>query len=348
MSSLAQVDEISIAESERLITLETTIEKGLRTFVEVGNALMEIRDNGLYRATFVTFEDYCRERWGIERRRAYQLMEAAQVVNNVNNCTQITPTNESQARPLTPLSSQQQAEVWPLVVETAPNGKITAAHVQYTVDNYLDTERQEFDYDSHLGAALNEEEEKPADFHYLRDNRRMVAGDIYTPQRMDACQTPAYALDPLLSYLPRNWIIWEPAAGEGNIVEALFDSGFKSVVSTDLIRQENFFEFEPDRWDCIVTNPPFSIHFEWLERCYKLGQPFALLLKVDILGTRTAQELFDQHGIEVIFVNPRINFKMPNKGWDSAAQFSTAWFTYGLNIGQQMTFARIKANGSSD
>lgn len=312
--------EFSTTESERLINLETIIEHGLQTFVEVGNALMEIRDSRLYRATSGTFEDYCRERWGMVASRARQLIGAAETVRNIESVTIVTPQNEAQARPLAPLSPQQQAEVWPLVIESAPNGKITAAHVQSVVDDY----------------------------NYLRDNRRMVAGDIYTPQRMDACQTPAYALDPLLSYLPRNWIIWEPAAGEGNIVEALFDSGFKSVVSTDLIRQENFFEFEPDNWDCIVTNPPFSIHFEWLERCYKLGQPFALLLKVDILGTKTAQELFDQHGIEVIFVSPRINFKMPNKGWDSQAPFATAWFTYGLGIGRQMTFARIKTNGSSD
>lgn len=345
MTIVSQNNEISISESERLVTLESTIEKGLQTFVEVGNALMEIRDNRLYRFGHNTFEDYCRERWQRERRWAYQLIEAAQVVENVRHGAHQVPTNERQVRPLTPLSPQQQAEVWPLVVESAPNGKVTATHVQYTVDNYLDAERQEFDYDSHLDEAP---EDETKDYNYLRDNRRMVAGDIYTPQRMDACQTPAYALDPLLPYLPRNWTIWEPAAGEGNIVEALFDSGFKSVVSTDLIRQENFFEFEPDNWDCIVTNPPFSIHFEWLERCYKLGQPFALLLKVDILGTKTAQELFDEYGIEIILLDKRINFKMPNKGWDSQAQFATAWFTCGLNIGRQLTFGKVKANGTSD
>lgn len=225
--------------------------------------------------------------------------------------------------------------------------------------------QQEFDYDSHLDAALADEGKIVCQecgqvydgprcpdcnpYNYLRDNRKGTVSDIYTPLGMDACQTPAYAIDPLLPYIPRNWTIWEPAAGEGNLVDALFDSGFNSVVASDILTNQNFFDFEPDNWDCIVTNPPYSIHFQWLERCYELGQPFALLLKVEILGTKTAQELFDKHGIEVIFVSPRINFKMPNKGWEGGgAQFPTAWFTYGLNIGRQMTFAKVKANGSSD
>jgi hypothetical protein len=166
---------------------------------------------------------------------------------------------------------------------------------------------------------------------------------------MDACQTPAHAIDPLLPYLPRNWVVWEPAAGEGNLVEALFDSGFSQVVASDILTGQNFFEFEPEEWDCLVTNPPYSIQFQWLERCYELGQPFALLLKVEILGTKAAQELFDKYGIEVIFVRPRINFKMPHKGWEGGgAQFPTAWFTYGLNIGRQMTFMKVKANDTSD
>jgi hypothetical protein len=33
---------------------------------------------------------------------------------------------------------------------------------------------------------------------------------------------------------------------------------------------------------------------------------------------------------------------MPLIGWEgSAAQFPVAWFTWGLDLGQQMTFARL-------
>ena len=47
----------------RLHKLEKTIEEGLRTFTAVGRALLEIRDDQLYRPDYGTFEDYCREKW---------------------------------------------------------------------------------------------------------------------------------------------------------------------------------------------------------------------------------------------------------------------------------------------
>ena len=43
----------------RLAELELVIERGLKTFVEVGAALLGIRDGRLYRETHATFEDYC-------------------------------------------------------------------------------------------------------------------------------------------------------------------------------------------------------------------------------------------------------------------------------------------------
>jgi hypothetical protein len=40
------------------------IERGRRTFVEVGLALLEIRGRGLFRELgFSTFTEYCRKRW---------------------------------------------------------------------------------------------------------------------------------------------------------------------------------------------------------------------------------------------------------------------------------------------
>lgn len=127
---------LSIIEENRLDELETVIEHGLKTFIDVGTALLEIRDSRLYRKEYTTFEEYCRGKWGWERRHAYRLIDAAKAVENVSNWTQIQPATESQARPLTSLPPEVQADVWQRAVETAPEGKITAAHVQSVVDDY--------------------------------------------------------------------------------------------------------------------------------------------------------------------------------------------------------------------
>lgn len=182
--------------------------------------------------------------------------------------------------------------------------------------------------------------------NYKRDTKSSRSQDVYKPKGYDLCQTPPYALTPLLPHLFRSGfkIIWEPAAGEGYLVKALESKGFY-VVESDVQTGQNFFDFEPvQSWQCLVTNPPYSIKYKWIRRCYELGNPFALLMPVETLGAQTGQKMFDEFGLDVILLNRRVDFKMPNKGWSGGgAQFPVAWFTWGLNIQGSacMTFAEL-------
>ena len=68
----------------------------------------------LYRASHGTFEEYCRERWGMARSTAYQLVDASKVVENVRHGGQIPPPeSERQARPLAKLPAEEQAPPCP-------------------------------------------------------------------------------------------------------------------------------------------------------------------------------------------------------------------------------------------
>jgi hypothetical protein len=92
------VNELALLEHKRLDELEAIIERGVQTFVEVGEALMEIRDSRLYKQTHPSFESYLRERWKMSRPRGYQLIDAAKLSTTVD-----TPVeNERQARALRP------------------------------------------------------------------------------------------------------------------------------------------------------------------------------------------------------------------------------------------------------
>lgn len=116
-----------------LFELERVIQHGINTFVQVGNALAEIRDRKLYRAEHRTFEDYCRDRWGFARNYANKMIAAAEVVTGLGTIVPTLPQTESQARPLTSLPPTEQIAAWQEAVETAPNGKVTAAHVAEVV-----------------------------------------------------------------------------------------------------------------------------------------------------------------------------------------------------------------------
>lgn len=139
------MEQLTLTQSEvaRLAACESVIEKGLQTFYEVGSALAEIRDSKLYRMEHETFEQYCQDRWSISRPRAYQLITASEVLGNLST-TVDKPMTERQARELAPLKGQPelQRQVWQQVVETAPEGKVTAAHVREVVEKMTDDERK--------------------------------------------------------------------------------------------------------------------------------------------------------------------------------------------------------------
>ena len=121
------------AELERL---EGIIRRNLQSFYEVGRALMEIRDSGLYRDVlgFDTFEAYCKSKWDFASNYARRLMASAETFDNVKNVPIGTvPATETQCRPLVSLNAPQQREAWAKAVETAQEGKVTAAHVQKVV-----------------------------------------------------------------------------------------------------------------------------------------------------------------------------------------------------------------------
>ena len=153
-------------------------------------------------------------------------------------------------------------------------------------------------------------------------------------------QTPPEALSPLLPYLKKDWLIWECACGKGNLNNELNRRGFLAE-GTDVLTGHDFLTWQPQKFDCIITNPPFSLKQQFLERCYKLGKPFALLLPLTTFETAKRQYLFKKYGVEMIFFDKRINFETPS-GKGSGSWFATAWFTNGLNLGKEMTFVKLE------
>lgn len=134
---------ITLKESARLVQLERTIEAGMTTFVEVGQALMEIRDSRLYRVEYKTFEGYCRDKWGMTQQYATQLGRSASVVKTLEKSETMVslPATERQARPLTKLPPEKQPEAWAKAVEIADGEQPTARQVEQAVRQTLSTDK---------------------------------------------------------------------------------------------------------------------------------------------------------------------------------------------------------------
>lgn len=176
--------DLTTADRAELGRYERVIERGLMSFMEVGTALIAIRDGKLYRGTHGTFEDYCQGRWGISRSYAHRTIGAVEVVNNLLPIGNILPATESQARPLTALAPEQQREAWAKAVEDAPSGKPTAADVQKAAATFAapkPTKPQPIQY-----AKINQLEERVRAFV----ERESSTGDEYSVEHiLDALRT---------------------------------------------------------------------------------------------------------------------------------------------------------------
>lgn len=135
---------LSIDERNELERCEVVIKQGLKTFIEVGQALLTIREKRLYRLEFGTFEDYCRDRWGMAKTQANRLIQATETIYNLTPIGVILPQTESQARPLTQLQPEVQREAWKEVVQQAEqtNQPITAAKVQDVVNTFKQAKQE--------------------------------------------------------------------------------------------------------------------------------------------------------------------------------------------------------------
>lgn len=110
------------ADAARLAELEEVIERGLQSFVEVGNALIEVKAKRLFKvAGFDTFDAYCEQKFCIRSSQRVRLMTAAATHEAlVRDLAEIAPaganptppSTERQIRSLAGLAPKIAAELW--------------------------------------------------------------------------------------------------------------------------------------------------------------------------------------------------------------------------------------------
>lgn len=164
--------------------------------------------------------------------------------------------------------------------------------------------------------------------------------DLKANNRSDIFQTDQEDVRPLLPFLKPFKKVWEPAAGEGQIVNFLRSQGF-DVMGTDIMGGFDFLSPVSAMFakcDVIVTNPPFTKKDEFLGRCYALEKPFALLLPITAFDSKDRRRMFKTHGVQVLLPDRRAVFTTPS-GKTGGSWFYCAWFCQGLNLPEQLTFA---------
>ena len=91
------------------------------------------------------------------------------------------------------------------------------------------------------------------------------------------------------------------------ILSNIRSGGGYNVINSHIDEGKDFFEYEPNSWDIIVSNPPYSIKDSIIERVYELNKPFALLLPLDSLQGQRRYKSF-KYGIQLLSFDCRIGY----------------------------------------
>lgn len=147
-----------------------------------------------------------------------------------------------------------------------------------------------------------------------------------TKFKTDDYSTPPESFDLLFKYISRDKINWDPF---------YFDGRLNVPEDTVFIHEDkDFFQYEPIRYDFIISNPPYSIKQKIFERCEKLNKPYALLLPMDTMERQYMNDIMKTRDVTIII--PRIRYKFNDNNF--TPPFKVCWFCIGFKLDSQLLF----------
>jgi len=157
----------------------------------------------------------------------------------------------------------------------------------------------------------------------------------------DEYYTPKILVDAILPYVPEDKIIWCPFDNEhSEFVIGLKENGNK-VEYGHISEGKDFFEYEPLEYDMVISNPPFSLKLDILQRLYDLQKPFAMLFNLSILNYQEVGKFFLDKDLQLLIVDKKVSFtgKMPS--------FNTSYFCGGGMLPKDIIFTHLDNNNSN-
>ncbi|MFA6138722.1 MAG: sugar-phosphate nucleotidyltransferase [Sulfurimonas sp.] len=172
-------------------------------------------------------------------------------------------------------------------------------------------------------------------------NKKINSKDVlYSSGNNDECYTPHYAVEAILEFIPKGAIVWCPFdKEESEFVKQI--SKNNKVVSSHLEDGKCFFEYEPEEWDVIVSNPPFTSKREFFERALSFNKPFALIMANTWLNDSAPKQLFKDKDLQLLMFDKRMKFISPDGRDNSKITFSSSFFCWNF-LPKQIIMKELK------
>jgi hypothetical protein len=158
------------------------------------------------------------------------------------------------------------------------------------------------------------------------------AGPQESRKENDFYPTPVWGTQALLDREKFTGIIWEPACGDGKMSEVLKSNGY-AVISSDkfdygyqFAGEQDFLTLEDEhKVDNIVTNPPFKLGQEFVEKALTIAKnKVAMLLRIQFLEGQNRSAWLAKTPLKYVYVfGKRLNFNA-----SGGAVLCFAWFVW--------------------
>lgn len=130
---------------------------------------------------------------------------------------------------------------------------------------------------------------------------------LYSKGNNDECYTPDYGVVPILKYIPKNAIVWCPFdTEESEFVKQI--SKQNNVVFSHITNGQDFFNYQPEHWDVLISNPPFTNKRKYFERALSFNKPFALIMTNTWLNDAAPKQLFKEKELQLLLFDKRMKF----------------------------------------
>ena len=148
--------------------------------------------------------------------------------------------------------------------------------------------------------------------------------------KYDDYMTPKYAWENIKEYIPKKKI-WEAFYGDGKSGKYLQELGFEVIHE-----KIDFFDDEtlPD-YECLCSNPPFSLSREVMDRLYELDKPFILIFPSSKINTQYFRKWKDR-GIQIIIPRKRIQFIKNGNELNNKCNFDCFYYCYKIGLARDI------------
>ena len=118
----------------------------------------------------------------------------------------------------------------------------------------------------------------------------------------DYYPTPDYSFKPLIKYLPKDIPIWEPACGDKRLIKWMKEENLEAD-GADLLDSKPYNFLDDFKiYQCIVTNPPFSLAFDFCKHAVNICPEVFFLLRLNFLASKKRKFWFINNTPSALFI----------------------------------------------